>query len=192
MRRVALVVLPLLALSGSLRAQAHDHSAHVAAPAAAADSSMREWGQAAFAAIAEVVRRLDADPSTDWSKVNLEALRQHLIDMDEVTMRAAVRSEPLADGAVFVITGSGRTLAAIRRMTRSRAAVGVPDGSLLMSAEDVPDGARFTVRAAQVDDVRAVARIRALGFIGVVALGDHHAPHHFGIANGSMTAMHGH
>ena len=47
-------------------------------------------GQDAFGAIAEVVQMLDADPSTDWSKVDLERLRQHLIDMDEVTMRSMI------------------------------------------------------------------------------------------------------
>jgi len=40
-------------------------------------------GQDAFGAIQEIVQILDADPKTDWSKVDLEALRQHLIDMDE-------------------------------------------------------------------------------------------------------------
>jgi len=49
-----------------------------------------QGGQAAFAAIQEIVRILDADPKTDWSRVNLEGLRRHLQDMDEVTMRAAV------------------------------------------------------------------------------------------------------
>ena len=44
--------------------------------------------QDAFGAIQEIVRTLDADPNTDWSKVDLEALRQHLIDMNEVTLRA--------------------------------------------------------------------------------------------------------
>ena len=34
------------------------------------------------------MRILEADPTTDWSKVNIGALREHLIDMDEVTMRA--------------------------------------------------------------------------------------------------------
>ena len=124
-----LAVLALLP-AASLSAQAHDHAAHAAPAPAAGTSAPREGGQAAFAAIAEIVRLLDADPGTDWSRVNVEALRQHLIDMDEVTMHAA--------------------------------------------------------------DARAVSRIRALGFIGVVALGDHHAPHHLGIANGSMTGMHGH
>ena len=45
-------------------------------------------GQEAFGTIQEIVRMLEADPATDWSKVNIGALREHLIDMDEVTMRA--------------------------------------------------------------------------------------------------------
>src|SRR5579863_3168646 len=45
-------------------------------------------GQSAFGAIQEIVEILDADPKTDWSKVDLEALRQHLIDMNEVTLKA--------------------------------------------------------------------------------------------------------
>ena len=49
-------------------------------------------GQDAFGAIAEVVRTLEADPGTDWSKVDLERLRQHLIDMNEVVLRAAVKT----------------------------------------------------------------------------------------------------
>jgi hypothetical protein len=40
-------------------------------------------GQDSFGAIQEIVRILEADPNTDWSKVDLEALRQHLIDMNE-------------------------------------------------------------------------------------------------------------
>ncbi len=31
-----------------------------------------------------------ADPETDSSQVDIEALRQHLIDMDNVTLRARV------------------------------------------------------------------------------------------------------
>src|ERR1700746_480633 len=45
-------------------------------------------GQDAFGAIQEIVQILDADPKTDWSKVDLEALRQHLIDMNEAKLRA--------------------------------------------------------------------------------------------------------
>ena len=171
-------------------AQEHVHTPGMTHEAAAAAPT--EGGQAAFSAIAEIVRMLDADPTTDWSKVNVEALRQHLIDMDEVTMRAAVRSEHVAGGAAFVVTGTGRTLEAIRRMTRARAATGTPDNSVRMSVEELPNGVRFTALAGDPADARAVARVRALGFIGVVALGEHHGPHHLGIAAGTMTAMHGH
>src|SRR6266849_4305163 len=48
-------------------------------------------GQDAFGSIAEIVRLLEADPATDWSRVDLERLRQHLVDMNEVVLRAAVK-----------------------------------------------------------------------------------------------------
>jgi hypothetical protein len=47
-------------------------------------------GQGAFAAIHEIVGILEADPKTDWSKVNIDALRQHLIDMNNVTLAAEI------------------------------------------------------------------------------------------------------
>ena len=46
-------------------------------------------GQDAFGTIQEIVQILQSDPKTDWSKVNIDALRQHLIDMNEVTLHAA-------------------------------------------------------------------------------------------------------
>lgn len=45
-------------------------------------------GQNAFGAIQEIVRMLEADPNTDWRKVDLEVLRQHLIDMNKVRPKA--------------------------------------------------------------------------------------------------------
>lgn len=189
MRRFAMFAILALA-APRLAAQDHQHTPGSLHPAAGPQP--KEAGHAAFASIAEIVRLLDADPRTDWSKVNIEGLRQHLIDMDEVTMRATVRTEAVDGGAAFTVTGSGRTLEAIRRMTRSRAATGTEDGSVRIRVSDVNGGVRFVALAGNPSDARAVARIRGLGFIGVVALGDHHAPHHLGIANGSMAAMHGH
>jgi hypothetical protein len=48
----------------------------------------------AFGAIAEIVQLLDADPQIDWSQVDLERLRQHLIDMNDVVLRADVKASP--------------------------------------------------------------------------------------------------
>ena len=54
--------------------------------------------QDAFGAIQEIVQILDADPKTDWSKVDLEALRQHLIDMNEVTLKAETAPKQIDGG----------------------------------------------------------------------------------------------
>src|SRR5438552_18068577 len=55
-----------------------DHTAHSASTGACDTLLPKSPGQAAYAAIGEVVRLLEADPRTDWSRVNVEALRQHL------------------------------------------------------------------------------------------------------------------
>ncbi|HEY8874702.1 MAG TPA: hypothetical protein VIM52_16845, partial [Stellaceae bacterium] len=55
-------------------------------------------GQDAFGAVQEIVHILEADPKTDWSKVALEPLRQHLIDMNEVTLGAAAAATEIDGG----------------------------------------------------------------------------------------------
>jgi hypothetical protein len=78
-------------------------------------------GQAAFGVIQEIVRLLEADPNTDWSKVDLEALRQHLIDMNEVTLKANASAKPVDGGLEIAVTGDGRKLAAIQSMVPAHA-----------------------------------------------------------------------
>src|SRR5690242_9973163 len=75
-------------------------------------------GQDAFGAIAEIVGILEADPATDWSRVDLERLRQHLIDMNEVVLRSAVASTAVPGGLAMDVTGAGRTEKADRKSTR--------------------------------------------------------------------------
>lgn len=159
---------------------------------AATASSPQQPGQAAFAAIAEVVRILEADSTTDWTKVNIEALRQHLIDMDDVTMRSVVVQENVAGGARFVVTGTGRTVEAIRRMSTVHAAVLGTESTMRATVEELPSGTRVTVVAARPGDSRLEARIRALGFVGLLTTGGHHGPHHVAIASGTPPAGHAH
>src|SRR5438046_533729 len=73
-------------------------------------------GQDAFATIGEIVRVLDSDSTTDWSRVNMEALRQHLIDMNEVTLHSTIVQHDAERGLTADVTGPGRTESAIRRM----------------------------------------------------------------------------
>lgn len=204
MRSLVLTLPILFALSTTARAQHQGHTAgmsHDSAMAAQKSAGAQERagaprttraGQEAFATIAEVVRVLDANPATDWSRVDIEALRQHLIDMDDVTMRAEVKPAEVPGGAVFDVSGIGRVRDAIRRMSMAHGSTITPADGFSWTAEETPAGARVTVRANNPSDTTAVARLRALGFLGVLSLGDHHRVHHLGIADGSMRGAHQH
>ena len=73
-------------------------------------------GQDAFGTIQEIVQILQSDPKTDWSKVNIDTLRQHLIDMNEVTLHATAAQRMIDNGIEITVAGEGRTLEAIKRM----------------------------------------------------------------------------
>jgi hypothetical protein len=146
-----------------------------------------EPGQAALGAIQEIVEKLQADPQTDWSKVDVDALRQHLIDMDEVTMRATAQKESIENGLRIKVIGSDRTLEAIQRMVpdHARDMDGMYGWAVRTSA--LPNGVELTVTASNPADVQ---KIRALGFMGMMVQGGHHQMHHLGMAKGEMMHMH--
>jgi hypothetical protein len=144
-------------------------------------------GQDAFGAIQEVVRILDADPKTDWSKVDLEALRQHLIDMNEVTLRADAAPKPIDGGLEIAITGSGRTLVAIQRMIPAYAQMANGHDGWSAKASELPNGELLTVTAT---DPKEVQHIRGLGFVGLLASGSWHQPHHLAMAKGEFDHEH--
>jgi hypothetical protein len=54
--------------------------------------------------------------------------------------------------------------------------------------ESIPSGVRLTVTAKAPDDAKAVARLRGLGFIGLLTAGAHHGPHHLAMARGETFA----
>jgi hypothetical protein len=140
-------------------------------------------GNAAFGTIREIVHMLDADPTTDWSKVNIEALRQHLIDMDLVLMTSSVKQRNVPGGVELEVSGTGPTTAAIRRMAVNHTRM--LDGTqYTASASEIPGGSKLVITAANQSDAAAVTRIRGLGFAGLFTEGDHHASHHLMLARG--------
>lgn len=165
------------------------HGHHMTTPAAGAPTLP---GQDAFGAIAEVVRLLEADPTTDWSTVDLERLRQHLIDMNEVVLRSEVKSSPIPGGLVMDITGAARTEQAIRAMIVSHAAELSGMAEWVAKTEPIPGGLRLTVTARTPEDAKTVARIRGLGFAGLLVQGGHHGPHHLAMAKGPALPGHRH
>ena len=135
-------------------------------------------GQEAFGTIQEIVRMLEADPKTDWSKVNISALREHLIDMDEVTMRASATERSLDNGIEIAVTGEGRTLDGIKRMVPAH----IHELSQLgwnAKTEDLSNGVKLTVTST---DAKEITKLKALGFMGIMVQGAHHQQHHLMMA----------
>ena len=143
--------------------------------------------QDAFGAIQEIVQILDADPKTDWTKVDLEALRQHLIDMNEVTLKADAAPTQIDGGLEIALTGTGRTLVAIQRMIPAYAQTINGHQGWSIKAAPLPNGELLTVTAT---DPKEVQHIQALGFIGSLVSGSHHQPHHLAMAKGEFDHEH--
>lgn len=185
----AAIAASAIVLAHGLHAQASHHDGtmpmlrHHGAAASGHAPSMP--GQDAFGAIQEIVRILEADPETDWSKVNLEGLRQHLIDMNEVTLAAQAAAKPVEGGIEVAVTGTGRTVAAIQRMVTAHAHE-IEETHLngwSAKTEPLDNGVRLTVSSS---DPKEVQHIRGLGFIGIMVSGQHHQPHHLAMARGAM------
>ena len=100
--------------------------------------------------------------------------------MNNVVLAAEVNNVPVESGMRFDVTGEGPVRESIRRMVSAHAAAmnGV-DGWALEAAE-IDGGELLTVRPADKD----AAKLRGLGFFGVLARGMHHQAHHLMIARG--------
>jgi hypothetical protein len=141
-----------------------------------------ESGQSQFAAIAEIVELLRDDPKTDWPQVNINALREHLVDMDNLTTQAKV-DQSIADMHVtFTITGDGLVAKSIQRMILAHSKMLTQSSNWPVIADSLPNGATMTIQARSSEELD---QILGLGFFGVMTVGAHHQQHHVMIAKGS-------
>ncbi len=148
-------------------------------------------GQDAFAAISELVAILESDPTTNWKQVDLEAVRRHLVDMNNVVLRSSPRMRPVEGGAVFDIVSPTAIQPAVRRMITMHAVELNRMPAWRATVEVLTTETRLTVVATTTGDVATMARIRGLGFIGLLATGDHHRAHHLAMARGQTGAQGG-
>ena len=148
---------------------------------------LTEPGQGAFAALSEVVRFLEADPETDWSQVDLTGLRAHLVDMDRLISDTVVLETELSDGISALATGDIETLAPLRRMVPANAAQLARDDRWTVEVSVSENGMELRVTS---DDPAVVARIKGLGFFGLMASQDHHREHHLMMARGNDVHAH--
>ena len=193
MKRLSLIIAALAVLAGAVplyhwvaasnatASGAGSHAAHGLHDGSAALPS--EGGQSAFAAIAEIVALLDADPQTDWSKVDIAALREHLVDMNSLMLQAKATSTVEGDTIRFQVGGEAGVLRAIQAMVPAHAVELDRSGPWTVTAEATSGGAILVVKSATEDDQR---KAMALGFFGLMAKGSHHQPHHLAMARGLM------
>jgi len=155
----------------------------VSTESSAAQTLPSEAGNDAFGTIQEIVTLLEADASTDWTRVDLEALRQHLLDMRDMTLNVVVEShEPVPDGARSVVRPTTeRAAEALTRIFQGHPHQLMMETGWTMKA--VASDGSWTVTTT-TSNASEVERVRGLGYIGLMARGSHHQAHHLAIAKG--------
>ena len=182
-----LTYLLLALISGSVNAAQMDHKhtegmqhqnsiANVSKPPT-------EGGQATFSAIIEIVALLEKDPNTDWSNINIDLLRSHLVDMNELMLNTVATKEVLVDNTIrFTVTGgTDRAIAAIGRMVPAHSGFIQSARGWQIEPELNATGATLTINT---EDTGSIKRLNALGFYGFMSLESHHQTHHYQMAHG--------
>lgn len=172
-------IIATLTIPAHAAEEVHRHQTDpLAAPPLAAS------GNDAFGAIKEIVDKLIADSQTDWNRVDLEALRKHLVDMHHLTLNVAVKSQkPIEGGVEFtVMPSTPESTASLERL--------IPAHSAMLKQElgwemhTTPRKGSYVVRVTS-PKTEDIPKIRGLGYIGIVAMGQHHQPHHWRMATGA-------
>ena len=168
--------IAVLMLSAAPSLAQHSHGNH-------SGSDVVETGQAQFASIAEIVAVLRDDPATDWERVDIQALRDHLVDLDNVTTQSMVAVEEDRTSVIFTITGDADVAHSIQNMVTAHSPMLAADTGWSVASEMVPNGAMMTIT---VPDDAERSQLLAIGFHGVMTIGAHHQQHHLTIAMGRL------
>lgn len=176
MKRLAFVLV-LLPAAASAQMDGHVHAGHMTGMN---EAIATEGGQGAFAALAEIVALLSADPNTDWSKVDIGALRLHLQDMDQLALAVKAVEESIPGGLRVTISRDSPGAEAAWRMVPEHAPVLTAETGWQSDVDVQDDRIVWTVTSDT-----ATAQVRALGLFGLMATGNHHPAHHLGIARGA-------
>ena len=145
--------------------------------------ALLEAGNDAFGTIQEVIKKLNADPQTDWSKVNMEALRVHLVDMQDMTINIEVISQKNIPNGVEVTIKptTPRANEALKRALKAHPAQMKNETGWDMKVKTKEQN--FII-SATTQKKNEIDKIRGLGYIGLMAYGAHHQPHHWMMATG--------
>lgn len=154
---------------------------------AQAKTPLTEPGNDIFGTIQETISALEADTSTNWQKVNIEALRRHLLDMKAFTEQVEVfNKKDLPRGVQFQVHPQNkRAQVALKHLFAMHPAMLKKETGWDMKTELQQNGDWLV--SCTSGNPGDVAKIRALGYIGLIAEGAHHQLHHWMIATGRMS-----
>lgn len=179
-----LVNVSLLLFSSTLFAQ-EKHSGHAHGTSQVtkhAQTELVEGGQSTFAALIEIVSLLQTNPDTEWEKVDIDALREHLLDMNRLMLSTSATAKTIATNTIqFEVQGTGAALGSIHRMVSTHSTFIQTLRNWDVQADLTSTGALVQIETDEIDSLR---QLNALGFYGFMSLDSHHQDHHLGIATG--------
>jgi len=148
---------------------------------------LTEPGNDIFGTIQETISALEADPATNWEKVDIEALRRHLLDMKAFTEEVEVlNKKDLSKGVQFLVHPQNkRAQLALKHLFAMHPSMLKKEKGWDMNTRLQQNG-NWLVSCTSTNP-EDVAKIRALGYIGLIAEGAHHQLHHWMIATGKMS-----
>lgn len=173
---LALIAMPLIA------GVHHAGMNHAAMQPSNSKVVLTEAGMDAFATLQEVIVALEVNPNTHWEKVNMEALRLHLIQMQDMTLNVDVVQSNIEKGFQAVVTPTtARASQSLAQVLSAHPAQMKKETGWDMQVRNNKGVFTLTIIT---DKPQEVAKIRGLGYIGIMAHGKHHQPHHWAIASG--------
>lgn len=147
------------------------------------DTVLTESGTDPFATLQEVIKALEANPNIRWENVNLEALRLHLLQMQDMVMNVEVSQKPIKNGFQAVVSPTtDRALKSLVAVFSAHPAQMKKETGWDMQVTNNNGVFTATVTTSKANEI---AKIRGLGYIGVIAYGGHHQPHHWAMASGN-------
>lgn len=178
--------VPILILQTSLGWAQNDHAHDTMMVGSTEQHNVQmgvatEPGQGAFATIAEIVVILRNDLSTNWQFVDIDGLRTHLVDMDKLVTDTVVSEVQIENGIEMTISTDGRVGDAVRRMVPAHGPVLASETGWISEVEEFESAMVWRVTSPTDTEI-----INALGFFGLMALGNHHTAHHLALAQGKM------
>jgi hypothetical protein len=159
-----------------------NHAAMMGHNTAPTQVVLTESGTDSFATLQEVIAVLESNSNTNWEKVNIEALRLHLVEMQDMTINVDVKQQYIDNGFQAVVTPTtNRAVKSLTRVLSGHPAQMKAETGWDMQVSNNDDIFTLTVVSKKAHEV---AKIRGLGYIGVMSYGNHHQPHHWAMASG--------